>query len=154
MMRPVSEQVVPGMGLVCSRQNGARACWHNRSQTLGEMHLFFDLLDRVCNPSNENRPEDLDPHFHLHWRGKPSCSRHWWGATCLTKFKPINCWAVCVAKSLGFFVAHVTPTTARRECADGVLCRRRLQMLACSCCCKLQNCLENGREKSWLYNWT
>ena len=58
------------MGLVCSRQNGARACWHDRSPTLGEMDLFFDLLDRVCNPSNEKRPEDLDPHIHLPWRAR------------------------------------------------------------------------------------
>ena len=59
-----------------------------------------------------------------------------------------NGWAVCVAKSLGLCVAHVTPTTAVRECADGVLCRRRVRMLACSCCCKLQNCRKNGRERN------
>ena len=28
----LSEQVAPGMGLVCSRQNGPRACWHGRNQ--------------------------------------------------------------------------------------------------------------------------
>ena len=31
-----------------------------------------------------------------------------------------NCWAVCDAKSLGLCVAHVTPSTAVRECADSV----------------------------------
>ena len=47
------------------RQNGTRACWHDRSPTLGEMgFLFFEiLLDRVCNPSNEYKPEDFDLPF-------------------------------------------------------------------------------------------
>ena len=31
-----------------------------------------------------------------------------------------NCWAVCDAKSLGICMAQATPTTAIRECADGV----------------------------------
>ena len=39
------------------------------------------------------------------------------GATCLTKFRPI---AGLYAKSLGLRVAHVTLSTAIRECADGV----------------------------------
>ena len=58
------------------------------------------------------------------------------GATCLTKFRPIT--GLCaMRKSLGLCVAHVTPPTAIRECADGVCaedtCRCWTVLVVASC---------------------
>ena len=65
-----------------------------------------------------------------------------------------GCWTVCDAKSLGLRMAHVTPSTAIRECADGV-CAEDARgcwpvLIVASC----RTSRENGREKLWWYNWT
>ena len=41
----------------------------------------------------------------------------------------VYCWTVCDAKSLGLRLAQVAPSTAARECADGVCAE-----VACRCC--------------------
>ena len=74
------------------------------------------------------------------------------GATCLTKFRPIA--GLCaMRKKPGLRVAHVTPSVAIRDCADGVCAED-----ACGCWPVLvvASCRVAKRmtENLWWYTWT